>query len=152
MPHAELIRFEDPKPVEGADNPELLTDGTLDALNLCADHQFELEELYTTWDQLDAAIDRLTAEREQKRQALGRLLDSIGIKAVGCAELKVAWVHSHNSTINKMALLANGVSSSVIEASTKRTPFRQLSVVNVARAAADKAAKATAKNTEVANA
>ncbi len=136
-----LSRFPDPIPAPGADNPELITDGSITDLSLPTRVQDKLDNLFAEWDALDQQIKALKAEQEERKAELGELLDSRSLKAVTCDSLSVRWVHSSNSTLDKLKLLENGVAAAVIDASTKRTLFRSLRVTNPVRAAQEKAAK-----------
>lgn len=132
---ASLISFPPLLPVPGHDNPELASDGNLLSLCLPSKVQDKLDNLFAEWDALDQQVKALKAEQAEKAEEMGNLLDTRGLKAISCSDLNVRWVYSHSSSINKLALLKNGVSADVIVASTAQKAFRRLSVSNPARAA-----------------
>lgn len=135
VPPTPLISFPPLIPLPGHDAVELTTDGSIITLGLPNRFQDTLDNLFAEWDALDQQIKALTAEKKEKAEELGRMLDSRKLKAISCADLSVRWVYSHSSNINKLALLKNGVSADVIVASTKQSPHRSLKVVNPARKA-----------------
>ncbi len=143
-----LVHFPEPEPVFGAEFVEAVTDQPFNSLALPAKFKSKVEELYSEHDALSQQIKALEAEKKQVAEDLGKLLDKQKLRSISSSDIRVQWVHSHNSTINKLALLSNGVSSAVIAASTKKTPFRRLSVVNVELEAANREAKQAEKGSE----
>jgi len=137
-----LLSFPDPVPLPGHDNVELTTDGGLPTLGLPNRFQDRLDNLFAEWDALDEQVRLLKAEQATVAEELGSMLDSRKLKAVACDSLSVRWVYSHNTSINKLRLVENGVPSAVIAASTKVTPFRSLRVANPVKEAQRKAEKA----------
>jgi len=109
--------------------PEALPEALYEKRELADTEQFqacypELDFLNSAYSSLAQQIKALEEEKAATGRQITEMLDSLKLKGVSAPGVSVGLTYSHRESLDKMTLLANGVSADVLAASTRTTVFR----------------------------